>query len=120
MYIFLPDDDDGLLRECEVQTYRSSGSGGQHVNTTDSAVRLIHLPSGIIVTSQKERSQHLNKLDCLQKLRQKVQQINYRPPKRVPTKIPYGAKQERKEQKRQRSSTKQQRAKIHLKDIDDK
>jgi len=86
--IILPKDDDDLLAECAVQAYRSSGSGGQHVNVTDSAVRLTHLSTGIVVTSQKERSQYLNKRECLLKLRDKVEKLNYRKPKRIATRIP--------------------------------
>ena len=85
--IYLPELDDDLLSECTVQTYGSSGNR-EHVNVTDSAVRLIHQPSGIVVTSQKERSQVLNKKECLLKLRNKVEQLNYRKPKRIPTNIP--------------------------------
>ncbi|MFC2049248.1 peptide chain release factor family protein [Chlamydiota bacterium] len=86
--IKLPPDDDDLLAECTVTTCRASGKGGQHVNVTDSAVRVKHLPTGIVVTSQKERSQFLNKKECLEKLRKKVEQLNYRKPKRVPTRVP--------------------------------
>src|SRR4051794_30851283 len=74
--IILPESDEDLLRECEVQTFRSSGPGGQHVNKTETAVRLKHLPSGIVVTSQQERSQHRNKTLCLERLRKKVEQLN--------------------------------------------
>ena len=93
--IVLPKSDDKLLALCKVDTYRARGSGGQHVNTTDSAVRLTYLPARIVVTCQKERSQHLNKLECLKKLREKVDKLNYRPPKRIKTAVPRAAKEEK-------------------------
>ena len=86
--IVLPISDEDLLAECTISAFRASGSGGQHVNVTDSAVRLTHLPTGIVVTSQKERSQHLNKKECLTKLRKIVEKLNYRKPKRIATRIP--------------------------------
>jgi len=104
--IFLPSDDDDLLAECKVTTCRASGSGGQHVNVTDSAVRLVHLPTGITVTSQKERSQYLNKRDCIHKLREVVEKRNYRPPRRIATKVPFSVKKEGQVQKKQHSDKK--------------
>jgi len=109
--IILPELDEDLLRECEVETFRSSGPGGQHVNKTESAVRLRHLPSGIVVTSQQERSQHRNKALCLQKLRKKVAQLNYRPRKRVPTRVSRAAKIRTLEEKARRSQVKRLRSK---------
>lgn len=108
--IVLPESDEALLRECEVETFRASGPGGQHVNTTESGVRLRHLPSGVVVTSREERSQHRNKALCLRRLRERVERLNHRPAKRVPTRRSKGAKIRTLEQKARRSRLKRQRS----------
>ena len=108
--IRLPESDEDLLRECEVDTFRSSGPGGQHVNKTESAVRLTHRPSGVVVTSQQERSQHRNKAICVQKLRERIEKLNYRPPKRVPTRKSRSAKNRTLEEKARRSQIKRLRS----------
>jgi hypothetical protein len=62
--------EDELLRQCEVDTYRASGPGGQKRNKTSSAVRLRHLPSGLIVIAEESRSQHENKAKALKRMHQ--------------------------------------------------
>ena len=104
--ILIPDSDEKLLKECNVDTFRAGGKGGQHLNKTESAIRMTHLPTGTVVTCQDERSQLQNKRKCLIKLRKKLEILNYRPPKRIPTRKPRAARLKILETKKKQSITK--------------
>ena len=112
--IFIPDSDEELLKECNVDTFRAGGKGGQHLNKTESAVRITHFTTRIVVTCQDERSQYQNKRKCLIQLRQKLEELNYRPPTRIPTKQPRSAKEKILETKKKQSLKKQLRKKPEI------
>ena len=105
----LPESDEVLLRECRVDTLRAGGKGGQHQNVTDSAVRLTHLPTGIVVLARERRSQHRNRQIALARLRERLQKHLARKPKRIPTRVPKAQKRRRLEAKRRRGQVKRLR-----------
>jgi protein subunit release factor A len=107
--IAIPDDDEALLAQCRVETFRSGGPGGQHQNKSESGVRLVHLPTGVRASARDERSQHRNRGLALARLRAKLEQLNLTRKPRVPTKPTRASKAKRLEEKRRRSDTKRLR-----------
>lgn len=92
--IYLPASDEKLLDECHIDSIRFRTSTTQ--SCCETAVRLRHLPTGIVVVCQQEDSRHLNKIICLKKLRLKVAELNKTPEMRTTTKIVRKNKEETK------------------------
>ena len=95
-----------LARQCVAEAFHASGPGGQGVNTTDSAVRMRHVPTGIVVTSREQRSQLQNRENCLRKIHDQLQARSVRPKKRKATKPSKAARQRRLDAKHRRADVK--------------
>ena len=105
-------DRETLEREVVVDVARASGPGGQHVNKTESAVRLRHPPSGVVVISQDTRSQHRNRETAFARLIERLERLNYVPRKRVATRPTAGARKRRLETKKQVGAKKAARGRV--------
>jgi len=105
----LPEDDEALLDECEVTAFRASGPGGQHRNTSLTAIRLHHRPSGLVTIGRRERSQRQNLHDALARLRSRLEELLVEPKKRRPTRPSAAARRRRAEEKKRRSVRKRER-----------
>ena len=105
-------DRDALEREVVVEVFRASGPGGQHVNKTESALRLTHPPSGVVVLAQDTRSQHRNRETAFERLVEALVRLNHVPKKRVATKPSRGAKERRIAEKKVRSVTTRGRGRV--------
>lgn len=109
--------DEALLAECEVETRKASGPGGQHRNKTESAVRLVHRPTGIVVQASERRSQGQNLAVALERLRSALEQhFAPPPPPRVATRPSRSARAERRAEKAQRGRTKALRGRVRSDD----
>ena len=105
-------DRDTLEREVVVEVFRASGPGGQHVNKTQSALRLTHPPSGVVVIAQDSPSQHRNRETAFERLAQRLARLNHVPKKRIATKPTAAARRRRIETKKQRGAVKRHRGRV--------
>jgi len=105
-----------LEREVVVETFRASGPGGQHRNVTDSAVRLLHLPSGVRVVAADSRSQHRNRATAFERLIRRLRILNRIPKPRVQTRMPQPAIERRLAEKKRRQMAKRLRAGVRVRE----
>ena len=106
-------DRDRLARQVRVDVYRASGAGGQHVNRTESAVRLTHYPSGVVVIAVDTRSQLRNREIAFARLIERLRRLNRVPKVRRPTRPGKAAKARRLTDKRLQSRRKRERTSRH-------
>ncbi len=100
-----------LKKQVVIETYRSSGPGGQRKNKVETAVRLKHLPSGITVVATEHRSQAENRRLAFERLHKRLTKLNQPIRRRIPTSTPQGAVEKRMEEKKMRSKKKRLRQK---------
>jgi ribosome-associated protein len=107
-----------LYGEARIDYYRSRGPGGQRKNKKETAVRLKHLPSGVTVTATESRYQAVNKRRALQRLQEKLKQLNKPAKMRVPTVVSLEDKERRKREKRRLSQKKRWRRVVGEEDLE--
>jgi len=105
-------DRDTLEREVVIEVFRASGPGGQHVNKTESALRLTHPPSGVVVTAQDSPSQFRNRETAFERLAERLKRLNHVPKKRIATKPTAASRRRRIESKKQRAAVKRHRGRV--------
>ena len=109
-------DPDYLLSICEVRFVRGSGPGGQHRNKTETGVQILHPPTGLVASATERRSQTQNKAVALERLIDKLRQLNHRPKTRKATRPTRSSQRKRLDSKRKRSATKANRQKPRAED----
>ena len=102
---------EALEAVCTVEFVKGSGPGGQHRNTRETGVRLVHPPSGISIVCTERRSQHMNLEAAYERLTRRLEALNHRQKKRIPTRVSRAKKRKRVEDKRKLGEKKAQRKK---------
>jgi protein subunit release factor A len=105
-------DRETLEREVIVEVFRASGPGGQHVNRTESALRLFHPPSGVVVIAQDSPSQHRNRDIAFDRLVERLVRLNHVPKRRIATRPSRAARERRIVAKKVRAVTKRSRGRV--------
>lgn len=105
-----------LERECRLDTFRASGAGGQNLHKTESAVRLVHPPSGVVVLASDTRSQTQNRELAFERLAERLRKLNVVPKKRKKTRPTLASKRRRLEGKQQQGQAKRLRRKVRGED----
>jgi protein subunit release factor A len=105
-------DRETLEQEVVVDVFRASGAGGQHVNKTESALRLTHPPSGVVVVARDTRSQHRNREVAFERLAERLRRLNHVPAKRIATKPTAASRKRRLETKKQVGRKKATRGRV--------
>ena len=100
---------EALERDCDLEFFVAGGPGGQHRNKTSSAVRLKHRPTGIIIVASERRSQHQNRAEALERLRERLARLAVKRKPRKKTRPSLGSKKRRVETKKRRAKTKASR-----------
>ncbi len=101
-----------LQAECEETFYTAGGPGGQHRNKTESGVRLLHRPTGVLVTATERRSQSQNRGEALKRLRARLAAMGVEPKKRRPTRPTRGSQERRLAEKKHQAATRAERKRI--------
>lgn len=104
-----PTDRETLEQVCELSTLRRGGPGGQHQNRRETAVRLVHPPSGVTIVVNEHRSQHQNRELAFERLVARLDELNRPQRPRRPTRVPRGVKEARLRNKKKRAETKASR-----------